>query len=154
MQMMILQVSADASSQHLTTGVESIDREHAQLIFHESLLASICCTGQEECFACALDRRTRCNRQLVDVYEELLDLLIDHFHSEERLMAHLPRELAEAHKKEHADLSERLASLVLVPHDRPIMTKPSALHEIVSHWLTDHITQWDIPLAKQVTGRY
>jgi hemerythrin-like metal-binding protein len=153
MKMAIQQAFDSVPSRRLMTGIESIDREHAQLVFHEGLLAGICCTGQEDCFACEAERRTQCNRQLTTAYEELLGLLIDHFQSEERLMACLPRELAEAHKKEHADLSERLASLARAPRDLPVLTRPGVLHEIVSRWLTEHVTQWDIPLAERLTSR-
>lgn len=75
-------------------------------------------------------------------------MVVDHFKSEERLMYWLPNELAEAHKQEHAELSGRLAGLMLQPNNGPVLMKPSALYEIVNQWLVEHITDWDMPLAK------
>lgn len=152
MKMMILKASGNASSLRLTTGVESIDREHAQLLAHESRLADICASGSEACHACDAERRRQCNQQVVEIYEAMLDLLIEHFHSEERLMACLPRVLAEAHKREHAELSERLEALARPSPGSVILAKPSGLCEIVRHWLSDHIVRWDMPLAAQINA--
>lgn len=82
------------------------------------------------------------------IFDELLGMVVEYLKSEERLMHWLPNELAEAHKQEHAELSGRLAELVLQPNIGPVLMKPSALYEVVHQWPVEHITDWDMPLAK------
>lgn len=153
MNTMTLRGSAEDSPRRLTTGVESIDREHTQLLDHESRLASICASGSETCHTCDVERRGQCNLRITEIYEAMLNLLIEHFYAEEKLMSCLPWPLAEAHKCEHAELSERLVSLTRPPAGSAILAKPSMLREIVRDWLSDHIVRWDVPLAKQITRR-
>ena len=141
------------SSPHLATGIKSIDREHAQLLAHENLLAGICHSGHEECHTCSPPQREACSRQVSETYEQLIDMIIEHFHSEEKLMICLSHEQANAHKCEHAEISERLKSLVLASQGSAILTKPSALQMIVRHWLTEHIVRWDIPLAEALNPK-
>lgn len=136
----------------LTTGNPSIDQEHELLRLHEQVLSQVCINGDEQCAGCHPDQHAECDATLLRIYDELMGLVVNHFRSEERLMDWLPFEVAQAHKHEHAELSERLAGLIRRSGDGPLAVKPTELNAVVTHWLNDHIKRWDIPLARSLAA--
>lgn len=136
----------------LSTGNSSIDQEHELLRLHEQALSRVCISGDEQCARCHSIQHANCDATLLRIYDELMGLVVDHFRSEERMMDWLPFEMAQAHKHEHAELSERLAGLIRRSGEGLLAIKPTELNAVVADWLNDHINRWDIPLARSYLG--
>lgn len=136
----------------LPTGNSSIDHEHEILCLHEQALSAVCISGGEQCARCNATQHANCDATVLRIYHELMGLVVDHFRSEERLMDCLSFEMAQAHKHEHAELSERLAGLIRRSSDGLLAVKPTELKAVVTHWLNDHIKRWDIPLSRSYLG--
>lgn len=136
----------------IRTGIELIDREHAQLIQLEDRLAHCCSITRGQCDACPADSQNKCNETTNDIFSELLEFMCEHFMHEEGLMIGVPREMAQAHKFEHAEISGRLAELISHNVGRAIPASPLELSRLVEDWLHDHIVRWDLPLARRLVG--
>lgn len=135
------------------TGIACIDEEHRWLA---SLVAKLredfACRDETltEC-GCGSGQRRHCDRQLGIVLSDLLGYAMTHFASEERLMVDLPREQAFEHKHEHAEIVARLAAVAERGASLAVVTTPAQLERLITQWLSEHVRQFDLPLARRLT---
>ena len=135
----------------IRTGIELIDREHAKLLKLEDRLASGC-AKKGQCDTCPADSQNKCHETTNEMFSELLEFMCEHFMHEEGLMIGVPREMAQAHKFEHAEISGRLAELISHNVGKAMLASPWELSRLVEDWLHDHIVRWDLPLARRLVG--
>ena len=77
---------------------------------------------------------------------DVLGYMSEQFQAEEALMRLLPKQMADAHKEAHANLSEHLLEVILKNRTGPVITPPGQLHGVIHDWQDNHIENWDIPL--------
>lgn len=115
----------------MTVGVPSLDRDHQTLI---SLIARI-------------DAVYAGTSASVDAVEEILAALFDytlyHFQREERLMEACAYPDLQAHKEEHALLTDEVAGLMQRFRRDPLSVTPGTLRVFLTEWLNHHIMLQD-----------
>lgn len=141
-------------SPSLRTGVKSIDIEHAQLMAFQRRLADFCPRGLAN-LSCDCDESTRsaCNESITDLFSDILVFMVDHFRHEEQLMRGLATDHVVDHRQAHEDISLRFSMLADRKVAAPLLVSPAELSEIVGHWLTEHIVEWDMVLAAKLFER-
>ena len=132
----------------LKTGIDLIDDEHAYLLILLERLRTLCVRTEEPCHSCTREQLSQCDGALTALFAEVLDYMVGHFRSEEALMLQhqLPAALRHAHAEEHANIGQRLQSLISrSPHQ--IVVKPAEFHHTIRTWLEDHIKNSDLQIV-------
>ncbi|OPZ13393.1 MAG: Tetrathionate response regulatory protein TtrR [Alphaproteobacteria bacterium ADurb.BinA280] len=141
------------------TGNAEIDRQHAILDELATHFRSVCPDRSgERCALCTPQERHQCLEAVEALAERMLLLLAGHANYEERLMGLLPDNphcLAHVHKHKeaHSDFVRHLRTLAdHIDEDDPRSTS-DRMHQLISHWLGEHATQFDEPLLAELGDR-
>jgi hemerythrin-like metal-binding protein len=132
----------------LSTGIALIDNEHAYLLTLLERLRTLCVRTEEPCHTCTREQLSQCDGALTALFAEVLDYMVGHFRSEEALMLQhqLPAAFRHAHAEEHANIGQRLQSLISrSPHQ--IVVKPAEFYHTLHAWLEDHIKNADMQIV-------
>lgn len=132
----------------LQTGIAQIDMEHEKLLMMLDELGRYCERFKEtcgNCDHCDLEQQKKCDPKITALLGKLYDVAFAHFTHEENQMGLLPPALAEAHKYQHAELSEKLVSLSAHAASRAVIAKPMDIQRFVRNYLQKHIEKCDIP---------
>jgi hemerythrin-like metal-binding protein len=130
--------------------IDLIDKGHEQLFEIERRLMTFCGKGLPTCESCGVDTQNECEKPFVELLEQLLVVMWEHFRDEESLMSCLPPEPAQAHKYEHAEISKIFSSILTRSPQTGLLSNRRELAKILGFWLHDHVDNWDMPLARQI----
>jgi hemerythrin-like metal-binding protein len=133
-----------------TFEIDLIDKGHERLFDLERRLLAFCGKGDVSCENCSVDTQNECEKPFVELLEELLVVMWEHFRDEESLMTYLPPEPAQAHKYEHAEISKVFSTLLSRSPQTHLLCNRKELAKILGFWLHDHVERWDTPLARQI----
>lgn len=141
----------------LSTGLRSIDFEHQVLLNTMSTLRQVCddFPMRQDCGDCAPDSRIQCEGNLVSLLGDLLAFIMDHFHTEEKLMRDslmmlVDRDLCAAHMEDHAAISSKVQQIVaaLDPMHTPSLIRE--LDALLHRWVTHHVALHDLWLIRWI----
>lgn len=137
------------------TGNRIVDDEHARLLEMVFGLRAICRTfdRKESCSGCAADKVAACEDRVFACISELMDYMVEHFGSEERLMKDLGlaarrRLMFEEHVEDHARLAGHLSDLTLPGAPEMTVGRIADLSALVLEWLDHHIRIHDVPMMQ------
>lgn len=141
----------------LNTGLHLIDFEHKTLLSIMATLRQVChdFSTNQDCTGCHVSSRNQCEGNLVSLLGDLLAFIMDHFHHEEKmmrdsLMVLFNRDLCDAHKEDHAVISDKVQQIVAALD--PLQT-PSLIRELdalLHRWVSNHIGLHDMWLARWI----
>lgn len=145
----------DAHPLELLTGNPLVDEEHATLRRMIAGLHRTCpdfhC--KDSCHGCGHGNQEACEQHLSNCLEDLLHMMVFHFHSEESLMrqigfAQKEHEAFNDHVEAHAALSGELCSMTMKLGNHPPVRQMAHVAEVISNWLEDHIQTYDLPMVE------
>jgi hypothetical protein len=139
----------------------AIEAQHARL---EQLLKDLCDTCSEfnrhaDCSLCPREKVACCQGRLPSFLYDFLDLVADHFETEEQIMSQLlqPSEIAyreylRRHREEHANLMREVKQLIQqsgeLSKQGNVGEAIRLFHQLISRRFSEHAHSFDNPLLK------
>lgn len=137
------------------TGNRIVDDEHARLLEMVFGLRAICRAfdRKESCAGCTAEKVAGCEDRVYNCISELMDYMVEHFGTEERLMKDLGlaarrRPMFELHVEDHARLAGRLSDLTMPGAPEMTVGRIAELSALVLEWLDHHIRIHDVPMMQ------
>lgn len=120
-------------SPELLTGIAAVDEQHRAMVdLHNEISAGL--TGDRPAYF------------VIEALARLYQYSRQHFESEEKLMQRYGFEGLEEHRREHAELLDRLRQVVLQYRSQPTAV-PGKIQEFVRVWVVKHIEDADMQFA-------
>ena len=120
----------------LLTGIASVDEQHRAMVeLHNEIATGL--TGDRPAYF------------VIEALARLYQYSRQHFESEEKLMLRYGFEGLDDHRREHAELLDRLREVVLQYRSQPD-TVPGKIQEFVRVWVVRHIEEADMQFAAPV----
>lgn len=93
-----------------------------------------------------------CAQELQDVLSDLMQYLVEHFVTEERLMKdvafpHREPDLYGRHVEDHANIMEEAARLIVELERLPTVATLRGLYRLMESWTLRHISEFDLTFA-------
>ena len=138
----------------LNCGIVEIDQEKRQLIAAIDELQAMCKEvdlrnprGEQS------GVETPSHRPLDALLTDLMNLIFDHALEEEQLMKSVgyskhQTHAYERHVEDHADIAERLASIIVELEESSSVARVRSLLSLTHRWANEHIRDHDIPFAE------
>lgn len=134
----------------LVTGVEAVDREHERLFALVEKLSDACGYPENvKCEECPVVP-SECYKRAINHLDALVYSIMTHFMKEETLMGCLDRHAAEAHKRDHADISASLVKLSQDTELEKVNLGPRIVKQIVLDYFEQHVINHDRLLASNL----
>lgn len=137
-----------------------IDREHQELAELIGEVRAVCPRhgGDADCGQCAPDLHRGCMSALVGIGERLMGFAIDHFRTEEEMMAKLPstapvRRHCAAHRDSHAQFVALYNGKIRGLSSDDAASGALRLESALEHWAREHALKFDDELATLIAAQ-
>ena len=139
----------------IDVGNPEMDQDHHALVQLIDKVGMVCGNSSDpkcDCNKCPEGKPKLCCASLIEIGQELMVRMLDHFHREDDLMRSLPhnrstREHCLVHRREHVNFSTRYNRAVSQVDARHPVIGLGTLNIFIIDWIRSHILEYDMQLA-------